>query len=79
MGIENMMLILAPASGMRFGELVGLHMQDVDLKNGLLKIRFQWKYKEGGGFGDLKNEQSELTISIDGITMNALKKAYYKN
>lgn len=73
-GIENMMLILALASGVRYGELVGLRICDLDFKNNLIKIRVQWKYKEGGGFGDLKNDNSERTLSVDATTMKALKK-----
>lgn len=68
------MLILALSTGLRFGELVGLCINDLDFKNNLISVRRQWKYKEGGGFSDLKTEKSERTISIDKLTMTALKK-----
>ena len=65
---------LALASGVRYGELVGLRYNDIDFKNNRISIRVQWMYKDGGGFGDLKNDQSERILSIDSLTMNALKK-----
>ena len=73
-GIENIMLILALSTGLRYGELVGLCINDLDFKNNHIKIHRQWQYKEGGGFGPLKTEKSERTISIDKLTMKALKK-----
>lgn len=73
-GIENIMLILALSTGLRYGELVGLCINDLDVKNNRIKVHQQWKYKEDGGFGPLKTEKSERTISIDKLTMNALKK-----
>ncbi|KOS67753.1 hypothetical protein AEA09_03715 [Lysinibacillus contaminans] len=73
-GIENIMLILALSTGLRYGELIGLCINDLDFKNNRIKVHRQWKYKEGGGFGPLKTEKSERTISIDKLTMKALKK-----
>lgn len=73
-GIENIMLILALSTGLRYGELIGLCINDLDFKNNRIKVQRQWKYKEGGGFGPLKTEKSERTISIDKLTMKALKK-----
>ena len=73
-GIENIMLILALSTGLRFGELVGLSIKDLDFKNNMINVRQQWKYKEGGGFGELKNDKSYRTISVDKLTMTALKK-----
>lgn len=73
-GIEYIMLIFALSSGLRYGELVALCINDLDFKNNLIKVHRQWRYKEGGGFGPLKTEKSERTIRIDKLTMNALKK-----
>ncbi|VDG99435.1 Integrase [Lysinibacillus sphaericus] len=73
-GIENIMLILALSTGLRYGELIGLCINDLDFKNNRIKVHHQWQYKEGGGFGTLKTEKSERTISTDKLTMNALKK-----
>ncbi|MDN4607180.1 tyrosine-type recombinase/integrase [Sporosarcina highlanderae] len=73
-GIENIMLILALSTGLRYGELIGLCINDLDFKNNRIRVLRQWKYKEGGGFGSLKTEKSERTVSIDKMTMLALKK-----
>lgn len=67
------MLILALTTGIRYGELVGLSIEDLDFKNNQIKVHRQWKYKKGGGFGPLKNEQSERVISVDELT-----DAYFK-
>jgi len=77
-GIENIMLILALSTGLRFGELIGLCINDLDFKNNRIKVHRQWQYKEGGGFGPLKTEKSERTISIDKLTMKALEKHLIK-
>ncbi|MGG0667425.1 tyrosine-type recombinase/integrase [Lederbergia citrisecunda] len=73
-GIENIILILALSTGLRYGELIGLCINDLDFTNNRIKVLRQWRYKEGGGFGPLKTEKSERTISIDKITMSVLKK-----
>lgn len=77
-GIENTMLILALSTGIRFGELIGLCINDLDFKNNRIKVRRQWQYKEGGGFGPLKTEKSERTITTDKRTMKALQKHLIK-
>ncbi|WP_418302306.1 tyrosine-type recombinase/integrase [Lysinibacillus fusiformis] len=75
-GIENLLLLLALTSGMRYGELVGLIETDFNFKESFIRVERQWKYKEGGGFGDLKNESSERTITIDTETMLLFKKFF---
>lgn len=72
--INNVDNPLALSTGLRYGELIGLCINDLDFKNNRIKVHRQWKYKEGGGFGPLKTEKSERTISIDKLTMDALKK-----
>lgn len=68
-GLENYLLILALTSGMRYGELIGLCEEDFNFENNTIKITKQWRYKENGGFGPLKSENSERTISLDKNTM----------
>lgn len=72
-GIENIMLILTLSTGLRFGELVGLCIQDLDFKNNKIRVHRQWGYKKGGGFGPLKTDESERIISVDKLTMRALE------
>lgn len=50
------MLIVTLSTGLQFGELEGLTVNNVDLKAGRIVIIQQWNYKEGGGFTPLKNE-----------------------
>ncbi|RNC98499.1 tyrosine-type recombinase/integrase [Lysinibacillus halotolerans] len=77
-GLEYTMLIVALTSGLRYGELVGLSIEDINFKESTVKIHRQWRYKEYGGFGPLKNESSERTIGLDKTTMNVLKKQVLK-
>lgn len=77
-GLEYLMLIVALTSGMRYGELVGLSIEDINFKENTIKIYRQWRYKENGGFGPLKNESSERTIGLDKKTMYILKKRVLK-
>ena len=72
------MLIVALISGVRYGELVGLSIEDINFKENTIKIRQQWCYKEDGGFGSLINESSEHTIDLDKATMNIFKKQVLK-
>jgi integrase len=77
-GLEYTMLIVALSSGVRFGELIGLTIDNVQLKEHTIAIKQQWAYKEGGGFGSLKNEASDRTIRLDASTMKILKKQILK-
>lgn len=72
------MLIVSLSTGLRFGELVGLTIDNVDLKAGKIAIVQQWNYKEGGGFGPLKNEASERRINVDKLTLTILKELILK-
>lgn len=68
------LILLGLVSGMRFGELVGLTTDCFDFKNNSISIYRAWDYKDGSGFGPLKNHQSERTILIDKKVMTAMKK-----
>lgn len=68
----------ALSSGVRFGELIGLTIDNVQLKEHTVASKQQWAYKEGGGFGSLKNEASDRTIRLDASTMKILKKQILK-
>ena len=72
------MLIIALNTGLRFGELLGLTIENIDIKNNVISIKQQWNYKEGGGFGPLKNEASERTICVDKTTMQLFKQQILK-
>lgn len=65
------LLLIAAATGMRFGEIVGLTKNDFDFKNNNINIDKTWNYKPQGkyGFGPLKNNSSKRKIKVDYTTM----------
>lgn len=77
-GLEYIMLIVALSSGVRFGELIGLTIENVHFKDNAISIKQQWLYKEGGGLGPLKNEASDRTINLDASAMKILKQQILK-
>lgn len=76
--VEYTMLIVALSSGVRYGELIGLTIENVHFKENTISIKQQWAYKDGGGFGPLKNEASDRTITLDAPTMKLLKQQILK-
>lgn len=75
--LEKLMLILALTSGMRFGEMVGLVEDDFNFEENTISVRRQWMYKTGGGFGPLKNDNSERILPMNEQTMQ-LYELYFK-
>lgn len=67
------LILLGLVSGARYGELVGLTTDSFDLENNTLKIVQAWDYKRGLGFNELKNKQSERTISVDPQVLQEFK------
>lgn len=68
------LILLGLVSGLRFGELTGLTIEDFDFKNNTISVHRSWDYKFGTGFAPLKNEQSKRTISIDKNVLLEFKK-----
>lgn len=73
---SSYLLLLGLVSGLRFGELVGLTIDMFDFESNTLKVERAWDYKEGTGFGTLKNEQSKRTISIDDAVMSKFRELF---
>lgn len=71
-------LLLATATGMRFGELCGLKRSDFDFKKNVIHVRQAWDYKKGTGFAPLKNIQSKRDIAVDEVTMDIFKSLFQK-
>lgn len=63
------LILLELVTGAHYGELVCLTTNSFNLKENTLSITHSWDYKGGSGFGPLKNEQTERTISIDSKVM----------
>lgn len=64
---------LALATGMRQGEILGLRWMDVDLNRKIISVR-QTLSHDGKEFGTPKTESSIRSITIDEVTVEALKK-----
>jgi integrase len=56
--------------GLRPGELLGLSWEDVDLKNGAVRVRHSLK---AGGLADLKTTQSRRTLALPAAVTAALR------
>jgi integrase len=65
---------LAATTGMRRGELLGLRWQDVDLDGARLRVEQQALPTPGGvTFGTPKSKRSRRTITLDPVTLGALR------
>ncbi len=71
--LEDMMIYLAATTGMRYGEIVGLTVKDVDWAQNTISINKTWDYKYGGGFKTTKNKASVRSIAVDKMTMINLR------
>jgi integrase len=69
------LLTLAVTTGMRRGELLGLHWEDVDLRSGFLHVRRTLSHFSGSGFveGDPKTKSSRRKVLLPTIAIEALK------
>ncbi|MER2000405.1 MAG: tyrosine-type recombinase/integrase [Lysinibacillus sp.] len=69
-------LLIALTTGMRFGEIVGLTIDDFDFNTNKVNVTKTWGYKPGStfGFGPLKNDASERKIKIDKTTADCIKR-----
>lgn len=68
------LILLGLVSGLRYGELVALTVEDFNFKDNTISVHRGWDYKFGAGFGPLKNEHSKRTISIDKRVVLEFKK-----
>jgi integrase len=66
--------VLALTSGMREGELLALHWQDIDFEGGTVSVLRTLKSRKGGGFSldPPKSRRSRRTIDIPKVATNAL-------
>jgi integrase len=69
------LFILALRTGMRQGELLALHWQDVDLERGTLLVRLSLRRLKGGGyeFNQPKTKAGRRTITLTPTVIDALK------
>lgn len=70
---EDIIIYLALKTGMRFAEILGITLLDIDDVNHILTINKTWDYKFNSGFKPTKNTASNRKIIIDTQTINILQ------
>lgn len=63
------MIILAFASGLRYGELWDLTWNDIDFEKGVINVNKTYDYKDKTGFLPTKNKSSNRIVPIDQSTI----------
>jgi len=63
-------LVIAFATGMRRGEVLGLRWQDLDLDRGLVHVRGQW---QRDGYQALKTSSNERTVPLPPSVVEILR------
>lgn len=71
--IGEMIIYLAAVTGMRYGEIVGLTANDIDLQSHLISVNKAWDYKYKTGFMKTKTRSSIRDIAIDEQTTRLLQ------
>lgn len=70
---SRFMIVVGGATGMRFGELLGLTWDYVDLENGYIDIVRAWDYQDTKDFCPPKNPQSVRKVPLDITTLELMK------
>jgi len=71
--IGEMIIYLAAVTGMRYGEIVGLTIDDINLEMHTLNVDKAWDYKYKTGFMKTKTPSSVREITVDSHTVLKLK------
>jgi len=71
----EMLLTLALTTGMRHGELLGLHWQDIDFEHGTLQVRRSVSRVRGQGYKELepKTPRSRRMLTLPQFVLDMLK------
>lgn len=85
---KRAMITLAATTAMRYGEVCGIRLVDIDFENKTVHIYQQWDYKKGSGFKGLKNptlnkksdqDIKERTIPLPEKTISIIKEFLASN
>jgi len=69
------LFIVALTMGLRFGEVLALRWQDIDMKAGTLSIRYQMQRRDGKlALVETKTDKSRRTLPMPAIAVDALKR-----
>lgn len=71
--IDELAIYLAAVTGMRYGEIVGLTKEDINLQKGIISVNKTWDYKYKTGFMKTKTIASNRNIAIDHRTVIKLQ------
>lgn len=66
-------ILVSLASGLRYGEALGLTWDCIDFENRILTVNKTWDYQKTLDFGPTKNAASMRTIKVDQPTIDLLK------
>lgn len=71
-------IALSLATGMRYGEIVGLTWSDIDFDNNTIDINKTYDYKNNTGFLPTKTPSSVRKLDVDPVTMKLLKQLRFE-
>lgn len=66
-------ILLSLATGLRYGEVLGLTWDCIDFENKTITVNKTWDYQETLDFAPTKNEASMRTITVDQASLDLLK------
>lgn len=73
---NNFIIYLSAVTGLRYSEVLGLTVADINLKQHLLTVNKTWDYKYHTGFKRTKNSSSVRTIDIDKQTVKIIRSVF---
>lgn len=72
---HSALLLTAIATGLRPGELLALHWDDIDLDTGVLLVRRAWKgHDESRHIGEPKTRSSVRTVGLPAVVVESLRR-----
>lgn len=71
--IPEMMIYLAAVTGMRYAEILGITINDIDWQDGTVDVNKTWDYKYHAGFKKTKNKASMRKLPLDSISLHRLR------
>lgn len=69
----NFIIFISAMTGLRYAEVLGLTLSDINFKNKTISINKTWDYKYHTGFKRTKNASSIRVIDVDTKTLKVIK------
>ncbi|MDQ4469498.1 tyrosine-type recombinase/integrase [Enterococcus faecalis] len=70
---NNFIIYLSAMTGLRFAEVLGITVADIDFKHKLISVNKTWDYKYRTGFKETKNASSVRIVDVDTKTLKVIK------